>query len=285
MGMLTDDMARLRSEIIGLRGARVELSKNIIQSTKDRKVAVEVMERGFHNAHADMAWTAKKDRLAFLSGITGSVASMQVGFHKDLADIRDAHAKMAMETKQERAAFVSALKSEVSGLEAGFRYSHAQMAKETKAARLAFVSDQKNSVSGMRADFRNAHAEMAKSSHNGRVAFLSGIKELVTNMRQEFASEITSARQAWLGITPFRFHPPQKTAQPEMVVPVQKQQETERQARIDAERAANVEAEHQAKPAAEHEAGHAFSHGVRETGEQSHARSDKKSSRKDKSSV
>lgn len=250
MGVLTDDMARLRSEISGLRGARKGLSLELVQDARVRKAVVEAMGKEFHSAHAEMAKAAKRDRLTFLSGIKDSVSSLQEDFQKDLAGIRDDNARMAKATKEETAAFVSALKIEVSKMQAGFRKSHARMAKKTKTGRMAFLSDLKNNVSGMQAGFQNAHAEMAKSTKTGRMAFLSEIvsdvsgmregfrkdfvdyhqsytdmvkesktsrlafvgdlKKGVTDMRQQFASDINGARDAWIGFSPLKPFPREK---------------------------------------------------------------------------
>ena len=95
MGVLTDDMVRLRGEINGLRNARKWLPVELAQNAKARKAAVAAMGKEFRNAHAEMART------------------MREGVH----------------------AFVSSLKFEVSGMQAGFRNSHARMAKKAKTGR------------------------------------------------------------------------------------------------------------------------------------------------------
>ena len=120
MGVLTDDMVRLRSDISGLRAVRKGLSLELVQDAKVRKDAVAAMGKEFHNAHAEMAKVTKRDRLTFLSGIKDSVSSLQEDFHKDLAGIRDANARMAKATREEAHAFVSALKIEVSRNAGGF---------------------------------------------------------------------------------------------------------------------------------------------------------------------
>jgi hypothetical protein len=248
MGFLTNDMARLRSDIGGLRAVRKGLSLELVQDAKVRKDAVATMGKEFHNAHAEMAKAAKRDRLTFLSGVKDSVSSLQEDFHKELAVIHDANARMAKATREETNAFVSALKIEVSRTQAGFRNSHAQMAGKAKTGRMEFLSELKTNVSGMQGSFRNVHAEMAKSTKNGRLAFLTEIKtdvshmqegfrkdhadycqtymdmvkearthrtafvgdlkKTVTDLRQQFASDINGAHCAWLGITPHKSSSP-----------------------------------------------------------------------------
>jgi hypothetical protein len=276
MGVLTDDMARLRSDISGLRAVRKGLSLDLVQDAKVRKDAVAAMGKEFHTAHAEMAKVTKQDRLTFLSGVKDSVSSLQEDFHKDLAGIHDANAEMAKATREETDAFVSALKIEVSKTQAGFRNSHAQMAGKAKTGRMAFLLELKNNVSGMQEGFRNVHAEMAKSTKNGRLAFLAGIKadvsqvqegfrkdladyhqtytdmvkearthrtafvgdlkKTVTDIRQLFASDINGARHAWLGITPHKVSSP---AKPEHRPTI----EVERERWMAAEQAARQESE------------------------------------------
>ncbi len=241
MGMAPQDMARLRGEITGLRGARRELLNNMVRDAGERRNAVAAMGKHFHDAHAEMARTMSKERRAFLTGIKADVYSMQADIHNDLGDIHDANVRRARQTRQECASFVSGLKTEVNGLRAGFVSAHSQMARKAKMERLAFIADQKNSVSSMRADFRHDHNEMAASGRNIRTRFLSGLKanlsdmragfhreladcrrsfrmavkkagaersafvrglkQVVFGMRQQFASEITASRLGWLGVT------------------------------------------------------------------------------------
>ncbi len=251
MGVLTDDMARLRSDIGGLRAARKGLSLEMVQDAKVRKNAVAAMGKEFQNAHTEMAKETKRDRLTFLSGIKDSVALLQEGFHKELAGIHDANARMAKATREETNAFVSALKIEVSRTQAGFRDSASQMAEKANTGRMEFLSELKTNVSGMQEGSRNVHAEMAKSTQNGRLAFLSEIKtdvsqmqegfrkdlvdshqaytdmvkearirrtafvgdltKTVTDLRQQFASDINGARYAWLGIEPHKDSSPARS--------------------------------------------------------------------------
>ena len=241
MGMASQDMARLRGEITGLRETRRELLENMVRDARERRNDVASMERHFHDAHAETTRTTREKRWAFLRGIKADVCSMQADLHKDLANIHDANVRSASQTRQECASFVSGLKTEVSAMRAGFLSGHSQMARKTKTERLAFIADQKNSVSAMRDDFRHNHNEMAISGKDLRLRFLSGLKanlcdmqagfrkeladcrrsfqtvvkkareerstsvmglrEVVANMRQEFASQMSASRLAWLGIT------------------------------------------------------------------------------------
>ncbi len=241
MGMAPQDLARLRGEITGLRDERRELLNNMVRDARERGNAVAAMKRHFHDAHAEMARTAREERCAYVSGIKAGVCSMQTGFHNDLVGIRDQNARRARQTRQECASFVSGLKAEVMGMRAGFICDHSHMARKTKVERLAFIADQEKSVAGMRAEFRHDHNVMAKNAKNIRLRFLSGLNEDLSNMRsgfrkdladcsrsnvemfkkaraersafagelkqevanrrQEFASEIAGSRLAWLGIT------------------------------------------------------------------------------------
>jgi glycerol-3-phosphate cytidylyltransferase-like family protein len=287
MGFLTNDMARLRSDIGGLRAVRKGLSLELVQDAKVRKDAVAAMGREFHIAHAEMAKAAKQDRLTFLSGVKDSVSSLQVDFHKDLAGIREANARMARVTKEETQAFVSALTMDVSKTQAGFRNAHVEMAGKAKAGRMAFLSELKNNVSGMQEGFRNVHEAMAKSTKNSRLAFLTEIKtdvshmqegfrkdladycqtymdmvkearthrtdfvedlkKTVTDLRQQFASDINGARQAWLGSAPHSSSSPTQSGHRPMI-------EVERERWMEAEQAERENDEPMARTVA-HEGG------------------------------
>ena len=52
MGMAPQDMARLRGEITGLKAARGELLNNMVRDAGERRNAVAVMEKNFHDTHA-----------------------------------------------------------------------------------------------------------------------------------------------------------------------------------------------------------------------------------------
>lgn len=233
------EMARLRSRIAGLKGARMELLKNLVRNAKQRRNAVAGTIKHFGNERAQMARKSAKERKAFLKGVKTYVNSMQAGFYRDLAGIHHVSARMALLTRQERASFVSALKNAVKGMRVGFLSDYLQMARKTKIERLSFIADQKNIISGMRADFRREYNKSATDAKRDRLRFISGLKadsldmrtgfrrdladcgrsnaemfrgaraersgfvsvlkQAVAGMRREFSSDIAATRLAWLG--------------------------------------------------------------------------------------
>ncbi len=162
MGILTDDMARLRNEIEALRQGRKTLLKEMVRGAK---------------------------------GLKGAVAKMQAGF-------RQAHARMAKESRANRQRFLQELNTGVASMQTGFRQAHAQMARETKGARLAFLSDLKTTVFMMQTGFHQSRMHMAKRGRASRRQFVAHLEELVGGLRQEFAADLAGARRAFFGLLP-----------------------------------------------------------------------------------
>jgi len=287
MAVLTDDMARLRSEIGVMRGQRGELREDIAQATRERKAAVNEMQVTFDREHAETARVSRQERMAVVSSIKANVSALEDEFHKDLAGIRAAHAEMAEHTrhttktyvagmkaevggmkarfhddhefmakttKANRAAFLSGLKAEVSGMQAGFRKHHEAMAKGGKTSRLAFLSGVEANVAQLQAGFqksladsRHAYADMVKEARMDRSAFVSGMKHAVTGLRKQNAEDITGAHFAWLGVT--------TPAQRQKELKAERQrQEAERQAKLEELRRrqeAELEEKREAEPLAQ----------------------------------
>jgi len=121
MGVIANDMRRLRTEVEALRAARGALIEDLALGTQERRNAVSMMQARFRKTHKDMARKAKNARMAFVTGMAADVTGMIADFHR----------------------------------------SRAAMAKRERAERLAFVLDQKRTVGDMRqsvaADLAGAH--------------------------------------------------------------------------------------------------------------------------------
>lgn len=85
MDRLTDDLARLRTEIGNLRAIRVSLKKDVRNSVLRNRNSVSAMRKEFRTQHATMAEQSKSERLAFLSRMSKQVS----GIRKDTARLRD----------------------------------------------------------------------------------------------------------------------------------------------------------------------------------------------------
>jgi len=94
MGVMTDDMTRLRSEVEALRSARGALIQDLALGTQPRRNAVSRMIEGFHKSHAEMAKRGRAERLAFVKS----------------------RAEMAKRGRAERLAFILDQKRSVAGL-------------------------------------------------------------------------------------------------------------------------------------------------------------------------
>ncbi|WP_295587030.1 hypothetical protein [uncultured Lamprocystis sp.] len=85
MGRFTEDMGRLRDEIVSERMARLDLIADTRQDVTDAahafisrlKTSVETLQADFREAHVDMAEAGRADRSAFLTRLGGTVADLQ----------------------------------------------------------------------------------------------------------------------------------------------------------------------------------------------------------------
>ena len=93
MGLLTNDMTRLRGEITALHGAR-EAGIN------DRKRAMSQMRAGFRSAFNEMAERARAQRFACVSGMRKDVADFRQGWAGELEGAR--HAWMGTPSSRRR---------------------------------------------------------------------------------------------------------------------------------------------------------------------------------------
>jgi len=85
MGRFTEDMGRLRDEIVSERMARLNLIADTRQDVTDAahafisrlKTSVETLQADFRENHIDMAEAGRADRNAFLAQLGGTVADLQ----------------------------------------------------------------------------------------------------------------------------------------------------------------------------------------------------------------
>ena len=83
MGVLTEDLTRLRNEILALRSSRQ-------RETDDRRVDVSRMLADSSKALSAVARATKADRLACISDLRGTVADILSGVRTDLGGARQA---------------------------------------------------------------------------------------------------------------------------------------------------------------------------------------------------
>jgi hypothetical protein len=131
MGILTDDMTRLRDEIVASREAR----NAFLTDTED---TVSQMRSRFREAQAEMASKTKAERSAFVADLQANVGELQEA-------VRSAHAEMANELREGLAANREA----VSANEA----ARQGQAADDRAGRLASVADRNRQVAGRLAEF------------------------------------------------------------------------------------------------------------------------------------
>ncbi len=102
MGSLTEEMIRLCSEIVSLRGSRLTFIQDLGQD-------VAAMKANLNRAHNEMAQATKGERQDFIQALGHEVASLRAGF-------RRAHQEMSRETRAKRLKAVGDLKICVGGM-------------------------------------------------------------------------------------------------------------------------------------------------------------------------
>jgi len=97
MGNLTEDIARLCNEIIGLRESRLGFMNTLTRAAKERGQAVAQMQANIRTALGEMAHEGKANRTAFasnvrkaVSGLVQTVADLRQGFVTDVEGARKA---------------------------------------------------------------------------------------------------------------------------------------------------------------------------------------------------
>ena len=90
MGVLTDDMTRLRNEVLALRSARHGLIHDMERETKARQAEVSRMLANFSKGLGTVTRRAKADRLRSISDLKRTVNGLLTGVRMDLGGIRQA---------------------------------------------------------------------------------------------------------------------------------------------------------------------------------------------------
>ena len=101
MGVLTDDLTRLRDEVLALRSARQGLIRDLEGETEDRRADVSRMLADFSKG-LGAARRTKADRLGSISDVKRTVTDLLTEVRGDLLGIRQAW--LALGTGSRRAA-------------------------------------------------------------------------------------------------------------------------------------------------------------------------------------
>jgi len=90
MGVLTDDLTRLRNEVLALRSARQGLIHDLEQETEDRRADVSQMLAGFSKNFGAVVRKTKADRLGSISDLKRTVTDLLTEVRTDLGGARQA---------------------------------------------------------------------------------------------------------------------------------------------------------------------------------------------------
>jgi len=102
MGLLTEDLTRLRDEILALRSGRQGLIHDLEQESGDRHAAVSEMLADFSQGFGAFARRTKADRLGSISDLKRTISGLRAEVRTDLSGIRLAW--QALGTPSRRAA-------------------------------------------------------------------------------------------------------------------------------------------------------------------------------------
>lgn len=90
MGVLTEDLTRLRNEVLALRSARQGLIHDLERETEDRRAGVSRMLAGFSKNFGAVARRTKADRLGSISDLKRTVTDLLTEVRTDLGGVRQA---------------------------------------------------------------------------------------------------------------------------------------------------------------------------------------------------
>jgi hypothetical protein len=125
MGVLTDDLTRLRNEVLALRSVRQGLMHDLEQETGDRRADVSRMLTDFSKDLDSVARRTKADRLGSISVLKRTVGDILTGVRTDLSGVRQAWLALgtpspgAVEELEKRARLKAGAKAEGSRSETG----------------------------------------------------------------------------------------------------------------------------------------------------------------------
>jgi len=102
MGVLTEDLTRLRNEVLALRSARQGLIHDLERETEERRRNVSRMLANFSKGFGAVVKRTKADRLGSISDLKRAVTNVLTEVRTDLGGIR--HAWLALGTPSRRAA-------------------------------------------------------------------------------------------------------------------------------------------------------------------------------------
>jgi len=101
MGVLTNDLTRLRNEVLALRSARQGLIHDLERETEERRGDVSRMLAGFSKGFGAVARRTKADRLGSISDLKRTVTDLLTEVRTDLGGARQAW--LALGTPSRRA--------------------------------------------------------------------------------------------------------------------------------------------------------------------------------------
>ena len=140
MGVLTEDLTRLRNEVLALRSVRQGLMHDLEQETEDRRADVSRMLADFSKDLGRVARRTKADRLGSISALRSTVSDILTGVRTDLSGVRKAWLALgvaspaAFATLEKRTRPKAGAKAEGSRGETGRKHPFAH-AKDAKPAR------------------------------------------------------------------------------------------------------------------------------------------------------
>ncbi|MCF7668219.1 MAG: hypothetical protein K9N48_00375 [Verrucomicrobia bacterium] len=235
MGTLAQDMLRLSEEIRGLHENRTELRVRLADDVEQIKENARFIVESANKGRAETREYLEKNREEFIRGLRRQVGRIQSEAKDMCHRFRDELVEAAESGRSERSAFIKGLDEKVKELttqtrrlQQQIRDNHMQTAEQTRNELQGFMSELQSYVTDLCDGYRDAREEMGEAAAKERADFISNIAKSVEEICGEVASDLKSARSAFLGVvdTAVGRRTPTKKKTPERVKPKKEKAET-----------------------------------------------------------
>ncbi|RJX35696.1 MAG: hypothetical protein C4525_03315 [Desulfarculus sp.] len=202
MGRMTEDMTRLRDEIIAGRGKRADFLAGVKDAVANlREVTVE-MRADFSKARENMAADMKVTLEDAVEKIKDRVAELKEQSADMRQALRQTHGEMARDQRTERNAFITDLAGTVTTMLDGFLDARTSMSAEIQTELGAFCDGLKSDAAALQketddllAAIRKAQARAARSSRKERLSFLADQVAFVNQFMDQVADMMDGLRR------------------------------------------------------------------------------------------
>lgn len=197
MGTLTNEMARLASEVVAMRDKRSSFVVNLRNS-------VGKMQQEFQQTRQRLAEKTRSDLSGFVRSITSFADDLENKVMKLREEYRNGQGEKTAALRNGLSKFASQLRRSTSQLLKNFQESRSEMTEKIRADLGAFISDLELEVRDLIKNFSRERADMAEKTHTDLDNFIDRLTGAVAEIRagaasivQGFADDLRTAHLAW----------------------------------------------------------------------------------------